>query len=188
MVRRLSRTYDLDLSCYSSPAPLAPHRSVAHSGPSVVAALRSLRMRYTIESRIGLVICEPDVITGWVAYRYTALMDRRARAARRKVNASTRPFNAAASSESDDEGLGEGWPGARHAGIGTPQGKLWGIINQHTLRQQALTDWVEPEVNSFRPPATPSAPAVPDGSAPGSRGRLSQGTGQGIAGDPSESS
>ena len=84
VVKRLERVYGVDLSMYSHPPQVANPRTAYATGLAAVSSLRSLRVKYTIEPNVGVMICEADDISSWIAYRYTALVDSKARRQRRK--------------------------------------------------------------------------------------------------------
>ena len=75
-IHRLERTYSIDLRAYGTPPPGAPggepplvHGSVVNTGLSVASGLRHLGVKYSAMPTIGVIVCEPQHLTAWVAKR-----------------------------------------------------------------------------------------------------------------------
>jgi hypothetical protein len=95
VVQRLERSYNIDLRVYfnpplggstrAAPVALSPSTSLSppdpkapfgglceHTGLAVASGLRHLKLEYSAESSVGVIICEPDDITSWVSRRCVA--------------------------------------------------------------------------------------------------------------------
>ena len=77
-IRQLERLHNIDLQAFSAPPAGAPggaagsnvvHASVVHTGLAVASALRQLKLKYSATPAVGVLVCEPQDITAWVARR-----------------------------------------------------------------------------------------------------------------------
>jgi hypothetical protein len=73
VVRRLERAYSVDLSAFartdSAGRTATPDARAEYVGLAATSALRSLRLHFTLEAGVGVLICEPDSIAAWVRKR-----------------------------------------------------------------------------------------------------------------------